>query len=122
MAKVKEYEFGNNNVVGYMFFCPGCEEFHPINTVRLDGHDGWDFNGDINNPTFSPSILWRWKHPKGYTNDNPAPLGYDGEYVEECCHSFVRDGKIEFLNDCTHRLAGKTVELPDIEPTKELKK
>lgn len=27
------------------------------------------------------------------------------------CHSFVRNGKIEFLSDCTHELAGKTVEL-----------
>jgi hypothetical protein len=25
------------------------------------------------------------------------------------CHIFVRDGKIQFLNDCTHELAGKTV-------------
>ncbi|MGC4033677.1 MAG: hypothetical protein QM754_18485 [Tepidisphaeraceae bacterium] len=27
------------------------------------------------------------------------------------CHSFVRDGQIEFLGDCTHELAGKTVPL-----------
>ena len=29
------------------------------------------------------------------------------------CHSFVREGRIEFLSDCTHALAGQTVELPD---------
>ena len=32
---------------------------------------------------------------------------------EERCHSFIRDGKIQYLNDCTHEFAGKTVELPD---------
>jgi hypothetical protein len=28
------------------------------------------------------------------------------------CHSFVRNGKIEYLSDCTHNLAGKTVDIP----------
>ena len=27
------------------------------------------------------------------------------------CHSFVTDGKIRFLNDCTHEMAGETVDL-----------
>ena len=30
------------------------------------------------------------------------------------CHSFVTDGRIQFLGDCTHDLAGHTVELPDL--------
>lgn len=29
------------------------------------------------------------------------------------CHSFVRNGKIEFLSDCSHHLAGKIVPLED---------
>ena len=39
-----------------------------------------------------------------------------GEQVEptpKVCHSFVRDGRIEFLSDCTHELAGQTVELEE---------
>ena len=28
------------------------------------------------------------------------------------CHSFVRDGGIQFLTDCEHGLAGQTVDLP----------
>jgi len=28
------------------------------------------------------------------------------------CHSFVTDGQIQFLGDCTHKLAGRTVPLP----------
>jgi hypothetical protein len=30
------------------------------------------------------------------------------------CHSFVTDGRIQFLGDCTHALANQTVELPDL--------
>jgi hypothetical protein len=36
-----------------------------------------------------------------------SPLG---DYV---CHSFVKEGMIEFLSDCTHDMKNKTVELPD---------
>ena len=40
-----------------------------------------------------------------------------GEHVEPrpyVCHSFVREGKIEFLGDCTHALKGQTVDLNDV--------
>jgi hypothetical protein len=40
-----------------------------------------------------------------------------GEVIEPIptvCHSYVTDGKIRFLDDCTHELAGKTVELEDV--------
>jgi hypothetical protein len=32
------------------------------------------------------------------------------------CHSFVTDGRIQFLSDSTHALAGQTVDLPEIQP------
>jgi hypothetical protein len=69
----------------HLFHCPGCECAH-----GPDG--GWTFNGDMARPTFSPSILVRTETSR--------------------CHSFVKDGQIEFLPDCTHALAGKTVPLP----------
>jgi hypothetical protein len=28
------------------------------------------------------------------------------------CHSFVTDGRIQFLGDCTHALANQTFDLP----------
>lgn len=62
-------------------------------------NDGWTWNGSVDAPTFAPSILVRWR---GYDEDKP---------VETCCHSFVREGMIQFLTDCTHRLAGQTVPL-----------
>ena len=79
----------------------------------------WGWNGDVNKPTFSPSVLVR---------SGCSVPGYDGggcwctyyaEYPEEVqdfkcgvCHSFVADGRIQFLSDCTHALAGQTVDLP----------
>lgn len=59
----------------------------------------WTFNGDMERPTFSPSLVVTIKtEPK-----------------KQICHSFVRDGKIQFLSDCFHDLAGQTVEMPDID-------
>ena len=53
----------------------------------------WRWNGDTEWPTLSPRIL--------------APVGVRG-------HCLIRDGRMEFLNDCTHEHAGKTVELSDV--------
>jgi hypothetical protein len=97
-----------------MFWCPGCEICHGIKHV--DG--AWTWNGDANKPTFSPSILVHWYRisPEGMAmiaRKEPPPAGtnrYPGS--EEVCHSFVKDGQIQFLGDCTHKLAGQTVPLP----------
>lgn len=58
----------------------------------------WGWNGDVDRPTFTPSILVRYV------------TGAKARHVT--CHSFVTDGLIQFLGDCTHSLAGQTVELP----------
>lgn len=75
-------------------WCPGCHENHWVNT----GPGGWTFDGNVERPTFSPSILVEWGNQPG----------------DRRCHSFVRGGRIQFLNDCTHGLRGQTVDLPDI--------
>jgi len=68
------------------FHCPACGYRHFVD-------DRWEFNDDYDNPTFKPSVL--------VTGENR-------------CHSFVTDGKIRYLNDCSHELAGQTVELPEL--------
>lgn len=82
---------------GYHFHCEGCNSSHAVYTK---GHKTkWGFNDNEERPTFTPSILARWT-----------------EGIEEkkmVCHSFVTDGKIKYLNDCTHHLKGQTVELLD---------
>lgn len=55
----------------------------------------WSWNGDTEKPTFKPSVLTRC-----------------GEHL---CHSFVNDGLVKFLSDCSHEYAGKTMELLDVE-------
>jgi hypothetical protein len=52
----------------------------------------------LDKPTFQPSILARVERT-------------DGKIM--VCHSFVADGKIQFLGDCTHKLAGQTVDIPE---------
>lgn len=79
-----------------MFWCPGCKEHHG---VPVDGSRGWEWDGDKVRPTIKPSILVR-----------------SGRDMKNVCHSFVRGGHIEFLSDCTHDLAGKTVPLEPINP------
>lgn len=100
------------------FFCPGCKSYHQ---VTIDGGaDGpvWQFNGDFDRPTFSPSILVTSGHyivghkgPECWCTYNAAHPDRPAPFVCERCHSFVRDGQIQFLDDCTHELAGKTVPL-----------
>lgn len=59
----------------------------------------WGWNGCVNKPTFTPSILVR--------------RNYGEDQHPEVCHSFVTDGQIQFLGDCTHAMAGQTVPIPE---------
>jgi hypothetical protein len=91
-----------------IFYCEGCEQCHGVN-------NRWTFNEDFIHPTFSPSILVRGTIP---VTDNESERIMNGEKIEPkkfVCHSFVENGKIRFLDDCTHKLAGQTVELLDEE-------
>ena len=83
----------------YSFFCPGCQTTHVVWTDKNDNIPTWDFNGDIESPTVSPSIKV------------VMPI----KDKENICHSFIRNGQIEYLNDCTHELRGKTIDLPNID-------
>lgn len=100
------------------FKCQGCKCFHSLN-ISGDG-TSWGFNGDVDKPTFTPSVLARSGHyASQYKAGDSCWCTYNAEHPEdytegfECsvCHSFVTDGKIQFLSDCTHALAGQTVEM-----------
>ncbi|MDZ7894162.1 MAG: DUF6527 family protein [Sphingobium sp.] len=96
-----------------MFRCPGCGHSHEV-AVGTPFRNGarWTYNGNPESPTFQPSLHVKSGH---YVT---------GESVEDCwlckkgskacgvCHSFVTDGQIQFLADCTHELAGQTVPIP----------
>ena len=90
MAKAENIKTQDGSIGGVMIYCPGCKTHHVFDSR-------WKFNGDYEKPTFNPSMLVNQNDPKTR------------------CHSFVRDGKIQFLSDCAHELKNQTVELPDIE-------
>lgn len=87
------------------FWCPGCDLAHRVRIVLEDGTAPggdplWTWDGNLNAPTISPSILtWGGRHGSDHR-----------------CHSFLRAGVWEFLSDCTHAMAGQSapmVPLPD---------
>lgn len=109
---------------GIRFDCPGCTwsdgtpspKVIPVNWLppgetqespHNAGKPHWSFNGDFDKPVLGPSVL-QWR-------------GNEGDEYFRRCHSFVgcngaQPGQITFLGDCTHALAGQTVDLPEIEP------
>jgi len=77
----------------YLFRCVGCQSTHPVEVC--EDNKGWAWNGSFDKPTFTPSLLvW-------------------GSRDEVRCHSFITDGKIQYLMDCFHDLKGQTVEIPE---------
>ncbi|TVZ39400.1 hypothetical protein P886_3804 [Alteromonadaceae bacterium 2753L.S.0a.02] len=86
--------------LGFVAHCPGCDSLHVIWTNSHD-YPKWDFNGDLKKPTFSPSLLLR------------AP--YHGDPKKRRCHAFIRNGQWLYLADCTHGLAGETVNMLPVE-------
>jgi hypothetical protein len=98
MSKVREFTNQDGKHSGWAIFCPACEHIHLFD-------ERWTFNGDMERPTFSPSMLVH-EHPYG-----------DG--VMPRCHSFVTDGKIAYCGDSGHKLAGQTVDLPDYQEMEE---
>ena len=90
--------------------CPACGFEHSF-AVDLEGHGKhtnqiWSFNGDYDNPTFTPSML--------------SNRGQREEH-HPICHSFVRHGMWQFLGDCTHNMAKYHVPMipPDPDATFE---
>lgn len=75
---------------------------------RREGTPNWTWNGSVDAPTVKPSILT--KGSRGYSDDEGKRT-----VIDEVCHSFINDGKVQFLNDCTHEFAGQTMDLLDVE-------
>lgn len=132
-------------VARYMMWCPGCEQAHGPE-VRIPetpadyGGPLWDFDGNMEKPTFSPSLLCystthlcppEYEHrrvcpsPDGcgdrahlVLSEEPRVLGHMEPHIVDPawgnCHSFIQNGMWVFLGDCAHKLAGQTVPLPPL--------
>lgn len=79
-----------------IFDCPACGTSHGIHTQKVNKQNQrWKWNGSVQAPTFSPAIITE---------------GKDGT-----CHATIKDGKIKFGKESTHKLSGKTIALADID-------
>lgn len=79
-----------------VFYCFGCLYLHsiPVNSLN-DEFLQWEWNGDLNSPSVTPSIRNAW----------------ESESRKYCCHLHVTDGKIIYANDCTHGFVNQTIEM-----------
>ena len=83
--------FSTGKITGYRVLCPGCKQKHFYMTQEFDNHPVWSFNGDMEKPTFTPSLRANWNY----------------KYKDFCCHFNLTNGIFEFQNDCTHSLSGQ---------------
>lgn len=100
-------------------YCPACKDLH---TFAIDPNKSpcWTYNNNPERPTFRNSMDVKTGH---YVAGQPqlpnckyCNLAKEDGEESNCyhCHSFVTDGKIWFLDDCTHKLKGQTVDLSPI--------
>lgn len=109
-------------VLGFdlIFFCPGCKCGHGVR-VKNDGPGPvWGWNNSYDKPTFTPSILinttefterGKADYEAWYIAGCPKPAPTSFESKPLICHTFVTDGIIHFLGDCTHYLANQQIPL-----------
>jgi len=96
-------------VGGYTHWCPACEETHSL-------PDGWNFDGNLESPTFTPSfkheclkrVFVKGKWTGEWVRDA------SGSTVPVVCHYVLTSGVLNFQADCTHAFAGKSVPLPKL--------
>lgn len=96
------------------YWCQGCKKHH---VITVEGPHAWGWNGNVEKPTFTPSVL-----AQGHSIVTDEKGEWTGEYhrdaagepIELRCHTFITDGMVQFLQDCSHELAGQTLPLPDL--------
>lgn len=117
MARAKVITDLDGRFYGIRIDCQGCDSVGPLGHVlpvrwcppgmvpspHSANKPQWDFNGNLELPTLKPSILSRWEQHAGTERE-----------IRRVCHSFVTDGRIQYLSDCTHAYAGQTMDLPEI--------
>jgi len=115
MSKLWKIDSKDTGHEEYLFHCPGCGFGHSfvvqwggrrLEEMKKAGSNcpTWTFNGDMVNPTFSPSLLYHaTQHMMADDTIKKIPR----------CHLHVRNGMIEYCSDCDHEFAGKTIPLPE---------
>jgi hypothetical protein len=117
-TRTRTVRLDNVTYTALMFVCPGCvaggpdgyDGIHllPVNAPANLGKPSWDWDGNEEAPTLSPSILTNG------TRGEPSRLDEEGKPVFPRCHSYLRAGVFEFLSDCEHPLVGQKVPMVDL--------
>lgn len=94
---------------GHTHWCPGCEEMHIL-------PDTWAFDGNLEEPTFSPSFrhtgIRRVFLDGNWTGE--WVRNTEGHVIERTCHYVLTKGILNYCDDCTHALVGRCVPLPKL--------
>lgn len=78
----------------FFHWCPACEMMHPLPF-------SWQFDGNVDKPTFSPSFAQTYVHWTGGINE--ATGQGIGERSSRLCHCVITAGMIQFHSDSWHR-------------------
>lgn len=116
MAKIERRRVRREDGVTYSaiyHWCQACDGLHGV-WVNEQPQDAklsprWTFNGNMERPTFSPSVRCFSNH-----DDDGNKLPNGGERT--LCHYFVEDGMIRYCDDSPHAYKGQKVPLKDIPP------
>ena len=86
--------FLRRTVSGYAHYCPGCDHMHSFYVDQPFPENGarWTFNGDLEKPSFSPSMN----------------IGNDW------CHYYLTSGELRFSTCHGHKLGGQNMPLPEL--------
>lgn len=108
----------------YIWWCPGCAAWGDLHEALAPGSTAsgigthmfhippWSFdNDDMDSPTFSASYLVHGIPANPDASREHYPNGYSGS---PRCHSFVKDGHVQYLSDSEHPLAGQTVPMAPV--------
>ncbi len=122
-SKLREWSTPDGSESGLIYWCQGCNASHSITTK---GPRAWGWNGDVERPVFTPSVLTRSGHHASGERPEDCAICNDPEWPRPChvCHTFVgcngaQPGEVIFLGDCTHALAGTVQPLPDLPPHRQ---
>jgi len=99
MTKLEAFHNNDGEIEGYLFKCPACPDNHAfwVRPHKAPNGASWDFDGNMDNPTFSPSLISRV---------TPSP---ESGRPQRICHFFLKNGVFEFLGDCTHDKRGQSI-------------
>jgi hypothetical protein len=108
----------SGKLLGYTVWCEGCGCGHAFATEVQNSQGAlWTFNGNMAAPSFKPSMLVTSGHYiEGHTGRCWCDVNREDpnrKHGFRCvrCHSFVTDGRIQYLDDTSHALRGQTVAL-----------